>query len=223
LNEINLKQNKDGEKMQIAIIGTGNVGSALGGRWAEKGHRVIYGSRDPESDKVKSLLNSQKSTNATSPKDAAAQAEVVVFATPWPATKEAVKSAGDLAGKIVVDCTNPIAPNLNGLILGQTTSAGETLAEWAKGAFIVKAFNTTGSKNMSDPVYGSEKISMFICGDNVDAKKTISKLASDIDFDVVDCGKLIASRYLEPFAMLWIHLSYVMGLGPDIAFKLLKR
>ena len=209
--------------MQIAIIGTGSVGSTLGGRWAEKGHQVIYGTRDPHSDKVKNILDSQKGVDAKSIKEAASTSEVVVFATPWPATEEAVKSAGDLSGKIVIDCTNPLAPKLSGLSVGLTTSAGEKVAEWAEGAYVVKAFNNTGYKNMGDPVYGSESLSMFICGEDPNAKKKVSALVTELDFDVVDCGGLKASRYLEPMAMLWIHLVVNVGLGDDIGFKLLRR
>ena len=208
--------------MQIAIIGTGNVGSTLGGRWLEKGHEVIYGTREPNSDKVKSLLKTQNGAKAMSAKDAAAASEVVVLATPWPAAENAVKSAGDLTGKIMLDCTNPLKPDLSGLTVGLTTSAGEQAAEWAKGAHVVKAFNNTGSKNMGDPKYGNEKVSMFICGDD-NAKKAAADLAADLDFDVVDCGDIKASRYLEPMAMLWIHLAIMRKMGEDIAFRLMRR
>jgi NADPH-dependent F420 reductase len=209
--------------MRIAIIGTGSVGSTLGARWAQKGHQVIYGARDPQSDKVKNILDSQKGVDAKGIKEAASESEVVVFAIPWPAAEEAVKSAGDLKGKIVIDCTNPLAPQLSGLSVGLTTSAGEKVAEWADGAYVVKAFNNTGYKNMGNPVYGSESLSMFICGDDPGAKKKVSTLVADLDFDVVDCGGIKAARYLEPLAMLWIHLAVTIGMGDDIGFRLLRR
>ena len=209
--------------MQIAIIGSGQVGSTLGGRWAGMGQQVIYGTRDTNSDKIKSLLKSQNGTQAKSVKDAAAMAGVIVLATPWTATEKTVGGMGDLKGKILLDCTNPLKPDLSGLSLGLTTSAGEKVAEWAKGAQVVKAFNNTGWKNMADPHYGSEKMSMFICGDDPAAKKMAAGLISDLDFDVVDCGGIEASRYLEPLAMLWIHLAVTLGMGSDIAFRLLRR
>jgi len=209
--------------MKITIIGTGNVGSTLGGRWAGMGHQIIYGTRNPESNKIKSLLELQNGTQAKSIKDATASSGVIVLATPWTNAEETIKNMGDLTGKIIIDCTNPLKPDLGGLSLGFTTSAGEKVAEWAVGAHVIKAFNNTGSKNMGDPVYGSEKASMFICGDNDDAKKMVEGLISDLDFDVVDCGGITASRYLEPLAMLWIHLVFVAGMGQDIAFRLLRR
>jgi predicted dinucleotide-binding enzyme len=76
---------------------------------------------------------------------------------------------------------------------------------------------------MGNPVYGSEKLSMFVCGDDPNAKKKVSTLVTDLDFDVVDCGGIKAARYLEPLAMLWIHLAVTIGLGDDIGFKLLRR
>ena len=209
--------------MQISIIGTGNVGSTLGRRWAEKGHRVIFGARDPNGEKVKALKESIPDVKIMNLKDAAAESGIMVLATPWKAVEETLRNAGNLNGKIVIDCTNPLAPDLSGLTIGHTSSAGEKVAEWARGAYVVKAFNTTGTKNMANPVYGQEKISMLICGDDLQAKKTVARLASDIDFDVIDAGPLTASRYLEPLAMLWIHLVYMTGMGQDIAFKLLKR
>jgi len=216
--------NYQGEyKMQIAIIGTGSVGSTLGGRLAEKGHQVIYGTRDPQNDKVKKLIDSQKGTKAKSVREAVAPSEVVVLATPWPATEDAVKSAGDLKGKIVIDCTNPLAPKLSGLSVGLTTSAGEKVADWAEGAHVVKAFNNTGYKNMGNPVYGSKSLSMFICGEDPNAKKKVSTLVTELDFEVVDCGGIKAARYLEPLAMLWIHLAVNVGMGDDVGFKLLRR
>lgn len=210
--------------MKIAVIGSGNVGGTLGRRWAEKGHEIVYGTRDPKSDKIKKLLKTTGGmAKASELKRAVSESSVVVLAIPWPAAEDTIRNLGDLKGKIIVDCINPLAPNLSGLTIGLTTSAAEKVAEWTKGTRVVKAFNTTGSKNMGDPVYGDQKASMFICGDNAEAKKTVAALAADLGFDVIDSGPLVSARYLEPLAMLWISLVYVSALGEDIAFKLLKR
>lgn len=210
--------------MKIAIIGTGNVGRTLGGRWAKSGHEIIFGARDPRGTKVQQVLASAgANAHAATVREAAAAAPVVVLATPWAATQDVVKSAGNLQGKILVDCTNPIKEGLAGLSVGLTTSAAEQIASWVPGAQVVKAFSTTGTKNMANPLYGSEKITMFICGDDADAKKTVAGLASELGFDVVDTGALLTARYLEPLAMLWVHMAYAAGFGPDIAFKVLKR
>ena len=116
--------------MKIAVIGIGNVGGTLGLAWAKAGHEVIFGVRDPTSEKVKTLLeNTGSNARVTEVSEAAAAAEIVVFATPWLATEDAVQTAGDLEGKLVVDCTNPISPDLKELIIGTTTSAGEKVAQ----------------------------------------------------------------------------------------------
>ena len=99
----------------------------------------------------------------------------------------------------------------------------ELVAQGAAGARVVKAFNSTGAGNMADPAYGDMAATMFICGDNSQARATVSGLAAELGFDVVDAGPLMAARYLEPLAMLWVHLAYSQAMGPDIAFKLLKR
>ncbi|HKW88753.1 MAG TPA: NADPH-dependent F420 reductase [Candidatus Acidoferrales bacterium] len=210
--------------MKIAILGAGNVGGALGKGWAAKGHSVFYGVPDPNGDKVRTLIGSiGANVRAGTVAEAAASAEAVVVATPWPAAQDAIRAAGNLAGKIVVDCTNPLDPDLSGLVLGHSTSAGEEVAKWAKGARVVKAFNTTGSGNMTNAKYDSVRPTMCICGDDAAAKASVSKLAEDLDFEAVDAGPLRNARLLEPFAMLWIYLAIKQGLGPNIAFKLLRR
>jgi NADPH-dependent F420 reductase len=210
--------------MKIAVIGIGNVGGTLGTRWAIMNHEVVFGVREPTSPKVKSLLKlADNKAQAASVPDAVAASDVVVLATPWEAVADAIAVAGDLKGKVIVDCTNPVAERMSGLSIGQTTSAGERVAEWTKGARVIKAFNSTGANNMANPVYGEHKATMFICGDDPEAKAIVSNLAGDLGFDVCDSGPLRVARYLEPLAMLWIHLAYAQGLGREFAFTLLKR
>lgn len=210
--------------MNIGIIGTGNVGRVLGSRWARKGHQVVFGTRDPNNSKIRALLETAGPTaRADTVERAVAASDPVLLAIPWAAVQETIQAVGNFDGKMVVDCTNPLAPNLRELTVGHTTSAGEQVASWAKGARVVKAFNMTGAKNMADPLYGSQKATMFICGDDAEAKSVVARLAQELGFDVIDTGSLTMARYLEPLAMLWIHLAYHQGFGPDVAFKLLKR
>jgi 8-hydroxy-5-deazaflavin:NADPH oxidoreductase len=206
--------------MRIAIIGTGNVGSALGTRWTQRGHEVVFGSRDPSNPKVQKLL-AATGAGAASIRDAVADASVVVLATPWDATQSSIAAAGDLSGKILLDATNPLQ-NMK-LALGLTTSGAERVASWARGAAVIKAFNSTGAGNMLTPDYAGQKPTMFICGDDAGAKQVVSGLAEEIGFEAVDAGALTLARYLEPLAGLWIELAYAQGLGPNIAFKLLRR
>lgn len=210
--------------MKIAILGAGNVGGALGKGWAAKGHSVYFGVPEPQSEKMQALLKSiGANARAGSVQDAAANAEIVVLATPWSVPQNAILTAANLAGKIVVDCTNPLAPDLSGLVIGHDTSAAEQVAGWAEGTRVVKAFNATGTGNMADWRYAGGKPIMYIAGDDAAARKTVSQLATELGFDALDAGPLKNARLLEPFAMLWIYLAIKQGLGPNFAFTLLRR
>src|SRR6266849_1502189 len=176
--------------MEIGVIGAGNVGGTLGRRWAQEGHAVVFGVRDPNDEKVRTLLASA---------GANARAGRVEEAT---AASEAV----GLTGKVLVDATNPVAMSpaglQQGLLVGHTTSAAEQVAAWARGARVVKAFNTTGFGNMHDPRYGSQAATMFLCGDDVEAKAMVTQLGEDLGFEMLDAGPLTIARLLEPLAML---------------------
>ncbi len=210
--------------MKIAIIGAGNVGGTLGKAWAKKGHDVMFGVRHPQDDKTRQLVQSiGAKARAGTVAEAAAFGEVVVLATPWQGTEAAVRAAGDLRGKIVIDCTNPLKPDVSGLEVGFTTSGAEQVAQWAKGAKVFKAFNTTGFNIMADPVINGIRTVMFICGDDEAAKPVVLQLAGDIGFDAVDAGKLQQARLLEPWAMLWISLAFRGTVGRDFGFALLRR
>jgi NADPH-dependent F420 reductase len=210
--------------MKIAIIGAGNVGGTLGWGWAKKGHNIFFGVRRPQDDKTRQLVQSIGSkAQADTVAEAAAFGEVIVLATPWQAAEAAVKEAGDLSGKVVIDCTNPLKPDVSGLEVGFSTSGAEQVARWAKGAKVFKAFNTTGFNIMADPVIGSTRTVMFVCGDDEAAKPTVLRLADDIGFDAVDAGKLVQARLLEPWAMLWISLAFRGNVGREFGFALLRR
>ena len=210
--------------MRIGIIGAGNVGGTLGRAWAQKRHEVMFGVRQPKAPKTRTLLEQTGGgTTAGTVAEAAAHGSVVVLATPWNATRDALRSAGDLTGKILLDCTNPLKADQSGLEIGYTTSGGEQVAAWAKGARVVKIFNTTGFENMADPKYGGEAITMFFVADHAGAKGVAAQLARDLGFDPVDAGPLANARLLEPLAMLWMHLAFSQKQGTAIAFKVLRR
>jgi 8-hydroxy-5-deazaflavin:NADPH oxidoreductase len=210
--------------MRIAIIGTGNLGGALGLRWAGAGHDVTFGSRNPASERPQELVRlGGGHTRAVSLAQAPREAEVIVLATPWGATEAVLRELGPVPGRILVDATNPLAPNLTGLTIGHGHSAAELVAGWSPGARVVKAFNTTGAGNITNPEYGSHAVTMFICGDDPAAKAAVMGLAQDIGLEPVDIGPLVMARYLEPLAMIWVTLAYGRGMGPNIALKLLTR
>jgi NADPH-dependent F420 reductase len=206
--------------MKIGIMGSGNVGSALGRRWVEQGHEIMLGARDRQSPKVQAALQTiGPAAQVGSVAEAAAFGEVILLAVPWVAAAEVIEQAGDLSGKILIDATNRVGPTQsNGL-----SSEAEDLALRATGARVVKAFNTTGAGNMANPQYGSHAVDMFICGDDEAAKAVVADLAQTIGFEIVDCGPLANAGLLEALARLWIQLAYSLGNGPNIAFKLLRR
>jgi predicted dinucleotide-binding enzyme len=205
--------------MKIGIIGTGRVGSTLATRWAAQGHAIMLGSRDPGSDHTRVVLAETPGANAGTIEDTAAWADVLLLAVPSSAAQAALTAAGDLRGKIIMDAANWFGEKPAGV----TASLSEAVAHWAPGAKVVKAFNMTGFGNMADPNYNDLKADLFICGDDPDAKAVVAELASSIGFDVVDAGLLNAAGLLESLAQLWVHLAYAQGMGPNIAWKLLRR
>jgi predicted dinucleotide-binding enzyme len=210
--------------MRIGVIGTGSVGRALGSRLAELGHEVVFGSRTPSAGRVEGVVRSAgHGSRAGLPREAAAESEVVFLATPWHGTETAVRGLGHLEARILVDCTNPLLPDLAGLEHAGGRSGGERVAEWADGGRIVKAFNTTGAANMADPTYGEHRLMMPVCGDDPDGKSAVADLARELGFEPVDCGGLSAASMLESLAMLWITLAHRQGLGPQIGLALLRR
>jgi predicted dinucleotide-binding enzyme len=210
--------------MNIGIIGSGNVGGTLGARWAQAGHQVAFASRDTNSPEIQQLVSrAGPSARAATVPDAAAFGNVLLLATPWPAAKEALQNAGGLTGKVLLDATNPLLPNLEGIELGTTTSGGEQVAAWARGAKVVKIFNTVGFNVMADPRFGEKRAAMFYCGDDPASKKTAAQLAAELGFEPLDAGPLKQARLLEPYALLWITLANFYGYSRDIAFDLLRR
>jgi predicted dinucleotide-binding enzyme len=208
--------------MSISIIGAGNVGMALGQAFSQRGETVIYGVPEPAKyhDAVAALSDK---TRVTSTAEAILASEVVILATPYAAVAAIAQSISDWDGKILVDATNPLAPGLSGLAVGTVTSGAEELAKLARGARVVKAFNTTGAENMADSRYPSGSPVMPVCGDDALSRERVMALATLIGFDAVDMGPLLAARYLEPFAMAWIHLAIKQGYGRSFAFGVLRR
>jgi hypothetical protein len=154
---------------------------------------------------------------------AIAEADLAILAVPYGAAQQVAESIHDWRSKILVDATNPLAPGLAGLALGTTTSGAEQIAQWAHGARVVKAFNTTGAENMAEPRFAAGAVFMPVAGDDADARARVVALATLLGFDAVDVGPLAAARYLEPFAMTWIHMAIKRGMGRDFAFGLLRR
>ena len=208
--------------MAISILGAGNVGMALAKAFVAQGEFVMLGVPDPAKyrDAV-SRLGPRASIGST--QEAIAAADVVILAVPYGVAESVARSVEDWNGRILVDATNPLAPGLAGLSLGTTTSGAEQIARAARGARVVKAFNTTGAENMADSRYPGGVPFMPVCGDDAGARARVVALAALIGFDAVACGDLQAARFLEPFAMTWIHLAIKLGHGRSFAFARLQR
>ncbi len=209
--------------LRIGIIGAGHVGGTLGQLWAAKGHEVMYGSRNPHSDKIhKLVIESEGRGDHGTLAQAAEFGDVVVLATPWSATQEAIADAGDLSGKILIDCTNPIDPTTFELVVGFNTSGGEQVAAWAKRARVVKCFNSLGANRYARPTFQGQQASMFLCGDDAEAKSVVAGLTRILGFDVADAGPLASARLLEPLCVLWLRLALAPGVDGNLAFKVLR-
>jgi 8-hydroxy-5-deazaflavin:NADPH oxidoreductase len=206
--------------MDIVIVGAGNVGRALGSGWLRAGHKVTYAVRDPAKPELAALR--QQGASIVLSSSAATAGDVIALTVPWPAVDATIRSLGSLAGKIVIDATNPLSPDFS-LAVGYNDSAGETVARLATGARVVKAFNITGSNNMADSRYSGGKLMMPVAGDDGEAKRVVLTLASDLGFDAIDAGPLTMSRYLEPMAMVWIKLAITQKMGRDFGFAMLRR
>jgi predicted dinucleotide-binding enzyme len=208
--------------MNLSILGAGNVGMALARAFLRAGQPVTIGVPDParHADTV-AALGPQAMLRAS---DEAVQAgDLVILAVPWTAALDIARRRDDWQGRVLVDATNPLAPGLAGLSLGTTTSGAEQIAECARGARVVKAFNTTGAENMADSRYAQGLPMMPVASDDAAARQQVLALATLIGFDAVDMGPLSAARYLEPLAMVWIHLAFKQGAGRRFAFSRMTR
>jgi len=195
--------------MKIGILGTGDVGRVLGAGFAALGHEVKIGSRNPQQEKVREWLkNAGPKASAGTFAEAAAFGEIAVLATLWTGTENAIKLAGpqNLAGKVVIDTTNPLdfSAGTPRLSVGNIDSAGERVQRWLPQAKVVKAFNHVGNAHFVRPQFPDGPPTMFICGNDDGAKKTVTGLLEAFGWPVIDIGGIEGSRHLEPLAMLWI-------------------
>jgi 8-hydroxy-5-deazaflavin:NADPH oxidoreductase len=206
-----------GSMTRIAIIGAGNVGGALARLWSEAGHEVSVATREGSTPK------SIPGVKVGAAPEIAGNAEIVLIAIPWPAVKEALVSCGNLDGKIVVDCTNPVLATLEGLEFGGTDSAAEQLQRLAPRARFVKAFNTMGAPLLGNATFAGLQADGYLCGDDAAAKSAVAPLIAAAGLRPFDAGPLRNARYLEAMAMLWIDLAIKRGRGPSFGFRTLER
>ena len=206
----------------IAVIGTGRVASALGPGFAEQGHTIIYGSRDPARAEVQALLEQTSgSASVAAPAEAAAQADIVVLAVPGGVALEVVESLGDLSGKIVLDPTNIVMGGDDGApVHAVETSNAEMIQAAAPGARVVKAFNTLNYRTMIDPASSGGPVTIPIVGDDADAKARIAALAEGMGLETIDLGPLRYADTLEEMLVIWVN---ARNLGTPFDYHLRRR
>lgn len=205
--------------MRIAIIGTGHVGAAIARGLKGKGHAVTLGAREPQAAKVAALADEAGATVAL-PADAAWGADIVILALPWGAAEAAVKSLGDLAGKCVIDCMNPLGmvDGALSLTVGHSTSGGEIVQGWLPWAHVVKTLNQVGAEIMARNDHLPHRPVMFMAGDHPASKAQAATILSDLGFEPLDAGDITKARLLEPFGMVWINQALMRGKGRGWAF-----
>ena len=204
----------------IAIIGTGDVGKALGTEFAQQGHTIVYGSRDPERRKVANLVaETGAGASASTPAKAAVDADIVVLAVPGLLVEEITLSLGDLSGKIIIDPTNPLERKLDRLEHAVDTSNAEIIQAAAPDAYVVKAFNTLNWKTMIDPASSGGAVSVPLAGDSGEAKKKVAELVQGMGLDPIDVGPVRDARWVEGMLILWINNRYG-SMRPSFDFHL---
>ena len=196
--------------MKIAIIGTGNVGSALGGSLVRAGHDVTFAARNTA--KAQKLAAGLGAAAAVSPAAAAADADIIVLAVPFGSVESlATEIAPAAKGKVVVDATNRLKPDFSGLASEDGSSAAEQIAIWFEGASVVKAFNTVFASIQADPASLGQTVDLLLAGDDADAKSLVAELATSIGLRPVDAGPLVGAREME--AIAWLNMSLQMRTG----------
>ncbi len=206
----------------IAILGAGNVGGNLGVRLAASGFSVKFGVR--AGSDVKDLLSRAGArAELLSPQAAAAAADIVFIATPSAVAVQVAQDA-ELAGKIIVDCTNPLTWN-DGPVWSPPPagSVAAAIAQAIPTARVIKGFNTFGAEIHLDPSLGGTVADVFLAGDDAEAKKAVAAVAEAAGFTPVDSGPLRNAAVLENLAILWIHLALREGHGRSWAFKKVNR
>jgi predicted dinucleotide-binding enzyme len=190
--------------MRIAIIGAGSVGGGLGAALVAVGHSVVFGVRDPKSEKCRAALASAPGSSATLPVEAVADAEVIVFTLRPDAIPGMIAGLPSLAGRLVIDAMNRLGGD-------PAQSTSQDLADLLPGARIVKAFNTIGFENLTTARERTVPAAMFVAGDDPDAKRVVLELATELGFRAEDAGSLANAKPLEEMVKVWLALARQHG------------
>ncbi|MFZ6778787.1 NADPH-dependent F420 reductase [Undibacterium sp. Ji83W] len=202
--------------MKIAVIGTGNMGTALASLFSEVNLDVVIGHREPaNAAALAAKLGAH--VQAGGIEAACRLADIVFLALPFGAVADVLQAAGDLSGKVIVDITNPISADFKNLLIGHTTSAAEEIQALAPTAKVVKAFNTIFAQLLPVEARKQNILQVFVASDDAIAKDAVSQLVSKVGFEAIDAGPLSNSRFIEPIGEMNIHFGYFLGWGPTAA------
>jgi predicted dinucleotide-binding enzyme len=202
-------------RKKIGIIGAGNMGRAFATRLAAAGHDVSITATDP-AHAEKAAAEAGANARAVRPHTVARETDLLILAVPYAAAGDALRGAGDVTGKTVVDISNPVTPDYSALALGFSTSAAEEIQKVAPTAKVVKAFNTIFAQVLGAAQRGTSAQVLY-AGDDAGAKNDVRALIESMDLEAVDAGPLANARLLEPLGMLNIYLGYAGGRGTGIA------
>ena len=209
------RANAQASREKIAILGTGRLGQALATCWVRVGHPVVFGSRTPGEERVKKVATDLgAAVSVATSREAATQAEVVVFALPWKAVKDLVPTLGDLNGKVIIDPMNEALRIVDGYPAPAeaATSVSEQLQALLPTAKVVKAFNTPTAANILNPARAGGHVSIPLAGADLAAKTRVAALVTEIGLEPVDTGPLIAARYIEDLLRLGVgYVIYTKG------------
>ncbi len=189
----------------VAIIGTGEVAGALGPEFAALGHRIVYGSRNPDRETLRQLLvRTGHDASVVGQAEAVAQADIVLLAVPWNVVQEVVSNLGDLSGKVLIDPTNPRVIASDGLReYGVESSNGELIQAMAPGAKVVKAFNTMSWETMVDPASTGGPVTVPLAGNDPEAKAVVAAIAEGMGLETVDLGPIRYAHVVEGLYLIW--------------------
>lgn len=211
--------------MKIAFIGYGQVGSPLADHLQRLGHHVTLAANDPNSESVKKALARNANLRVATPKDAVTDAEVVFLATPFHANEAALNAVADeIRGKILIDCTNPVGPNLSHG-LNNVQSGSEMVQSLVPETKVVKAFTIYGFDNFEDSSYPGYNVKpvMMYCGNDLGAKKIVGELIAQLGWQPLDIGGLEQALHLEHMTLLWVRMVRVNGHSPNMVWAMLTR
>jgi predicted dinucleotide-binding enzyme len=211
--------------MKIAFLGYGHVGAALADHLQRIGHFVTLAVRDPNSESVRMALAKNPDLTVAAPDVAVSNAELVFLATPFQANEAALGRVSEqLKGKILVDCTNPVGPNLtHGL--NNRQSGSEMVQALVPEARVVKAFTIYGFENFENsafPNYNVKPVMMY-CGRDESARKIVAGLIQQLGWEPLDVGGLEQALHLEHLTLLWVRMVRLGGHSPHMVWAKLTR